>query len=56
MATYKVQILEYLSKIIEVEVSDEEYAIKVVKDRYFDGEIVLDYADFDEVDFKMYND
>jgi hypothetical protein len=56
MATYKVRITEYLSKIVEVTASDEEYAIKVVKDRYFDGEIVLDYADFDEVEFNIYEE
>lgn len=56
MASYKVEILEYLSKIIEVEASSEEMAIRIVKDRYCDQEITLDYADFDKVDFKMYND
>lgn len=53
MAKYKVLITEYLSRIVEVEVSDEEYAIKVVKDEYFDGEIVLDYGDFDDVEFSL---
>ena len=56
MASYKVKVLEYLSTIIDVEASSEEMAIRIVKDRYFDEEIMLDYADFDEVEFEMYND
>ena len=51
MAKYKVRITEYLSKIVEVEASDEEMAMRIVKDRYFDEEIVLDYGDFDDVEF-----
>jgi hypothetical protein len=53
MAKYKVRITEYLSRIVEVEVKDEEYAVKVVKDRYFDEDIVLDYDDFDDVEFEL---
>jgi tagatose-1,6-bisphosphate aldolase len=53
MAKYKVRITEYLSRIVEVEVMDEEYAVKVVKDRYHDGEIVLGYDDFDDVEFEL---
>ena len=51
MGTYKVRITEYLSKIVEVTASNEEMAMRIVRDRYFDEEIVLDYADFDEVEF-----
>ena len=53
MVKCKVLITEYLSRIVEVEVRDEEYAIKVVKDMYFDEAIVLDYSDFDDVEFKL---
>jgi hypothetical protein len=53
MAKYKVRITEYLSRFVEVEVKDEEYAVKVVKDRYFDEDIVLDYSDFDDVEFEL---
>ena len=56
MATYKVLITECLSRIVEVEVSDKEYAVKVVKDKYFSEEIVLDYADFDDVEFALYEE
>jgi hypothetical protein len=56
MAKYKVLITECLSRIVEVEVSDEEYAIKVVKDKYYEEEIVLDYGDFDDVEFALYKE
>ena len=56
METYKVRITEYLSKIVEVTASDEEMAMRIVKDRYFDEEITLDYGDFDEVEFNMYEE
>jgi hypothetical protein len=56
MAKYKVRIVEYLSKIVEVDASSEEMAERIVKDRYFDEEIVLDYGDFDDVEFELYNE
>ena len=56
MAIYKVTIVETLSRTIEVEASDEYYAERIVKDRYFDEEIVLDYDDFDDVDFIIYKE
>lgn len=51
MKTYKIRITEYLSKIVEVTASSEEMAMRIVKDRYYDEEIVLDYGDFDDVEF-----
>lgn len=56
MATYKVRITEYLSKIVEVTASNEEWAKGIVKARYFDEEIVLDYGDFDDVEFNIYEE
>jgi hypothetical protein len=56
MAKYKVRIAEYLSKIVDVDASNEDMAMRIVKDRYFDEEIVLDYGDFDEVEFNIYEE
>jgi hypothetical protein len=56
MAKFKVVIVETLSRIVEVEASDEFYAERIVKDRYHDEEITLDYDDFDEVEFITYKD
>jgi hypothetical protein len=56
MKEYKVTITEYLSKVVTVTSSSEEMAMRIVKDRYFDEEITLDYGDFDEVEFNMYEE
>jgi len=56
MEEYKVTITEYLSKIVTVTASSEEMAMRIIKDRYFDEEITLDYGDFDEVEFNMYEE
>lgn len=55
MASFQVKIVEYASKIVDVEASDAEMAMRIVKDRYFDEDIILDYSDFDDVEFEMYN-
>lgn len=51
MKTYKVRIVETLSRIVEVEAEDEIDALNTVEDKYCDGGIVLDAEDFDFVDF-----
>jgi hypothetical protein len=59
MKVIKVVILEYLSRIIEVEVDDsrdENDAINEVRNYYWRGSIVLDSEDFDDVNFKIYED
>ena len=59
MAKYKVTIVEYLSRIIEVEVDDtcdENDALEVIRKDYYDGEIILDTEDFDDVEFIIYQD
>jgi hypothetical protein len=59
MKVIKVVVLEYLSRIIEVEVNDsrdENDAINEVRNDYFNGSIVLDSEDFDDVDFTIYED
>jgi hypothetical protein len=59
MKVIKVVVLEYLSRIIEVEVDDsrdENDAINEVRNDYWRGSIVLDSEDFDDVDFTIYED
>ena len=59
MAKYKVTIVEYLSRIIEIEVDDtwdENDALEVAKNDYYDGEIILNAEDFDDVEFLIYKD
>jgi DNA/RNA-binding domain of Phe-tRNA-synthetase-like protein len=49
---YQVEIIETLSKLIKVSASNEDMAKRIVRDRYFDEEIVLDSGDFVSVEFK----
>lgn len=46
METFKIEIQEFLSQIIEVEASNVEEAISKVKEMYRKEEIVLDYSDY----------
>ena len=48
---YKVKITEYSSRIVEVEANDEVDARLLAEEMYCGQEIVLDYDDFDDVDF-----
>jgi hypothetical protein len=56
MANYKVEIIETMSRIVDVEASSAEMAERIVKDMYHDEDITLDYADFDEVEFTTLED
>lgn len=56
MKTYKVRIVETLSRIVEVEANDEIDALNFVEDLYCDGTEVLNAEDFDFVDFLINED
>lgn len=59
MAKYKITIVEYLSRIVEVEVDDtwdENDALEVIRKDYYNGEIILNAEDFDDVEFIIYKD
>ena len=53
---YQVKITEYLSRIVEVEADDEVDARLLAEELYCEEIVVLDYNDFDDVEFKIYND
>ena len=46
MKKYCIEVLEVLSRIVEVEASDEEEAIERVRQMYRKCEIVLDDSDY----------
>ena len=46
MKKYSIEVLEMLSRIVEVEASDEEDAIEQVRQMYRKCEIVLDDSDY----------
>ena len=46
MKKYSIEVLEVLSRIVEVEASDEEDAIERVRQMYRECDIVLDDSDY----------
>lgn len=53
MEKFNVEILETLSKLIEVEAETKEDAISKVREMYFKSEIVLSADEFVDSDFKI---
>lgn len=52
MDKYKVEITETLKKTVEVEADNEEEALHKVMKMYKNEEVILDYNDFADLDFK----
>ena len=52
MKTYEIEIEEVIQRRVRVDAENEEEAIKQVKEKYKNEEIVLDYNDFKEVSIK----
>lgn len=46
--TFKIEIREVLSRIVEIEAATPEQAIELATTQYKDGEIVLDFNDYIE--------
>ena len=53
MKKYSIEVLEVLSRIVEVEASDEEDAIGRVRQMYRKCEIVLDDSDYKLTEFSV---
>ncbi|MFY7734276.1 MAG: DpnD/PcfM family protein [Bacteroidia bacterium] len=51
METFKIEVTEKLSRIIEVEASSEDEAFSKIQDLYSKEEIVLDADDYVETEF-----
>lgn len=51
METFKIEVQEFLARVVEVEAENVSDAISKVKEQYRKTEIVLDYNDFIEVNF-----
>lgn len=52
MAGYKVEIMETLRHVVEVEAGNQKMAEQIVNDRWKDGEYILDADNFAGVEFK----
>ena len=53
MKKYSIEVLEVLSRIVEVEASDDKNAIDKVRQMYRKCEIVLDDSDYKETEFSV---
>lgn len=51
MEIFKIEIREFLARVVEIKAENVTDAISKVYDKYKKAEIVLDYDDFVEVDF-----
>ena len=52
MKEYEIEIEEVMQRRVKIDAENEEEAIKQVKEKYKNEEIVLDYKDFKGVNFK----
>lgn len=52
MEGYKVEIMETLRHVVEVEAGSQKMAEQIVNDRWKDGEYILDADNFAGVEFK----
>ena len=53
MRTYFVEVIETLSKKVEVEANDTSEAIEKAKDMYHNEEIILDNEDYLDTEFEI---
>jgi hypothetical protein len=54
MKTFKFEIQEFLSRIVEVKAKTENEAYQKIKEMYHKEEIVLDSSDFVETEIKKF--
>lgn len=51
METFRIEIQEFLARVVEVQAKNLQDAFSKVNEQYSKAEIVLDYDDFVDVDF-----
>ena len=56
MKNYKVEIEETLTRVIEVQATNEEEAFETIYEQYHEGEIVLSGDDWEETKFYILDD
>jgi hypothetical protein len=52
MKEYEVRVIETASRIVTVTASSADMAERIVRSMYHDEDIVLDYSDYDYVEFE----
>lgn len=56
MKTYKIEVEEILHDICEINANSLEEAINIAKEKYLNEEIVLDYSNFKETNYREYKE
>lgn len=56
MKAFKIEIQEFLSRIIEIPATSEEEALNIVKDMYSNEEIILTYDDNVTTEISVYSE
>ena len=54
MKRYTIEIIETLTRLVSIEADDEFEAERIVREKYKNGEIVLDADDFQDYDTSIY--
>ena len=54
MNKYQIEIVETLSRVIDIEANSYEDALEKVKEKYDNSDIILDWEDLENVDYKEY--
>lgn len=54
MKKFNVEVVETLSRVVEIEAKDYNEAVLKVADKYHNEDIVLDYNDLEKTDYKAY--
>lgn len=56
METFKIEIKEFLSKIVEIEAKNVDEAISKVKEMYLEEEVILSENDFVTYEIDKYDE
>ena len=54
MNKYQIEIVETLSRVIDIEANSYEDALEKIKEKYDNSDIILDWEDLENVDYKEY--
>lgn len=54
METFKIEIQEFLTRIVEIKARSVDEAVSKAKEMYFEEEIVLDANDYTSIEIKEY--
>ena len=54
MSKYQVEIVETLSRVVDIEANNYEEALEKAQKKYDNSDVILDWEDLESVDYKEY--